>query len=254
MKQYLKLTYLCNAGVMIEDAQHKLLIDFFCVSNKNGLYRPLDPSILESIQSGQPPFDRVQFLMFTHDHDDHFSADLTSCILENKQDINIISTNQIIERINYMQGAANDCGTSDFKITASQSIYFNSLSITIYPLLHSGAKYKEDQHLAFLINLNGKTVFHVGDASVDESNYNALNLNETDIDLLIAPFPYVGTPSGHKIIKDFIKPKKIAVVHLPRPEADKEGWIKSMHRYFSKRTHDFPATSFLETPMESIWL
>lgn len=247
MNQLCQITYVCNAGILVQYKGKKILIDGLCNSIVPAFINPTDKTIKEII-SGIPPFDNIDIMLFTHYHTDHFEAGNTAATIKNQPNITMVSTAKTVSMIKPLISSYGNNQTLVLSPTVHTSEYItiNSIHIRAISLIHDGKDYRDVQNLAYLIEIEGKKILHVGDAKALDENFKDLDLIREDIDLLLAPFPYVGLPSGRKVIKNFIQPKKVGIIHLPYKDKDTDGWIDATKRSFERVKNDFVETIFFE--------
>jgi L-ascorbate metabolism protein UlaG (beta-lactamase superfamily) len=246
-EQLSKVTYLSNAGVLVELDDQKILIDSLCNSTIP-LYRNPPAATREQMILGVSPFDNIDCLLFTHHHSDHFDPEGAAVFLRHHKEAFIISTSAVISQISDQLSHMESKRLVALDTTGEvlQDIQINGIKIRSVAMRHDGEQYRDVPNLAYLIAAAGKKILHVGDAKPIPENYLELNLAAENIDLLLAPFPYVGLPKGRQVIEAYIKPKKIAVIHLPVREFDHGGWINSTMKNYLKVKNDFTETVFFE--------
>lgn len=251
MEQSLKLTYVSNAGVMLQCNGNKVLIDGMC-SSKLPIYKNTPLEVKELMISGAYPYDKMDTLLFTHIHSDHFDAESTACLLRNNKDTLLLAPQNVVtevkERLPYY--ACNRLTAVDDRLGKTEAFNINGIMIQSISMLHEGKEYENVCNLAYLVDIGGKKVLHVGDAKPAVENYRYMNFINMNIDLLIAPFPYIGLPSARQVIEKHIKPKRIAVVHMPHRELDSGGWIAATMKSYTRIKESFTETVILEKPGE----
>lgn len=254
------ITYVSNAGVLIQLKDKKILIDGLCHS-RQPLYKDPPAEIAEKIKRGIPPFDNLDLMLITHQHPDHFDPISIHEFRKWNPNTTILSTHKVISII---KAYASESEPSNKKVKNSEHnlVEFNTelhhderltlkgIDIRIFSMLHSGKDFNNIHNFAYLID-NGLKILHVGDASPVSENFSKLNLKEEKLDWLIAPFPFISLPSARIVIKEYINPQKIAIVHLPSEERDRFGWIKATHKSFEKIKDAFIKTVLLEALGES---
>lgn len=246
MQQTNTVTYISNAGVLLKLNDKKILIDGFCKS-LSPIYKNIPPDISDQIISGVSPFDNIDLMLITHVHSDHFNLESINELLQRNLNTVVISTHEVISRI---KGVIDDKEPPrlidiDAELHQNKRILVNGISIQAISMIHDGKEYVDVSNLAYLINY-GKTILHLGDAAPCKANYESLNLEQCQIDLLIANFPYVSLSLARKIVMKYINPRKIAIVHLPYQELDKFGWIEAAKRSYQRVKNEFIKTIFLE--------
>ena len=244
-----KITYLSNAGVMVELDEHKILIDTLC-NSALPLYKNPPAELREEIIAGMAPFNNIEILLFTHHHSDHFDPESTALFLKQHQNTVVISSPEVITGLKdqFSQLENGRLIRQDIPFGGTGSFQIPGLTIQSLAMQHDGKEYQDVLNLAYLIEAAGKKIFHLGDAKPIAENYLHFNLIAQNIDLLLAPFPYIGLPSSRQLIEKYIQPQKIAAIHLPVRELDHQGWINSTVKSYLKVKADFIETVFLEEP------
>jgi L-ascorbate metabolism protein UlaG (beta-lactamase superfamily) len=243
-----KITYISNAGVLLEISTKKIMIDGLC-NSKIPLFKNTPDEIRKQILNGSTPFDNIDALLFTHNHSDHFDSESAKQFLENKTSACIISTNEVIHELRKIYSNIENNRLIELNtLTGSiENIQINGINIQSIAMHHDGREYEDVHNLAYLIEVEGKKILHVGDAKPVRENFINANLIQQNIDLLIVPFPYIGLPSAREVIELYIKPKKIAVVHLPNKELDANGWINATMRSYKRVEKEFIETMFFDS-------
>jgi L-ascorbate metabolism protein UlaG (beta-lactamase superfamily) len=197
---------------------------------------------------GIPPFNDIDAVLFTHNHSDHFDVNSTVEFLKNNKSPVIISTDDVIGEIERRIPDYDACRLIKLNpdLHSSTDITVNGISIQAISMVHDGKEYVDVKNLAYIIDIEGRKVLHTGDAKVIEENYLNLNLPEKNIDLLIAPFPYVGISKGRQVVEQYIKPQKMVANHLPHSKLDRFGWIEGAKKSYMMLKDEFVETIFFE--------
>lgn len=255
MAQLFKITYVCNAGILAEYEGKKFLIDGLCNSNIP-IFKYPSKETVDHIIKGIPPFDHIDVLLFSHHHTDHFDLTLVAETLKNNSNITMVSTPDAISMITPLISEYNKANVIALTpaLHTSENIYVNGIRICAFSLIHEGKEYKNVQNFAYLVQIEDKKILHVGDAKSFEENFININLIQEEIDLLLVPFYYIGRPSSRRLIRQYIAPKKIGVLHLPYENKDKNGWIKATKKSWERVKDDFVETTFLEKMGTSIYI
>jgi L-ascorbate metabolism protein UlaG (beta-lactamase superfamily) len=242
-----KVTYISNAGVLLEMGGKKILIDSLCDSTV-AIYKKIPEDLERKIIEGVSPYDQIDLILFTHHHPDHFKAQTTAAFMKGQARPILVSTEETVKRLTRQEPALDQerLIVPDLKLGESKVMDINGIHLELVSMLHDGKDYKDVENFAFLIEVDGSRVLHVGDAKPMKENYEHLNLADRPVDLLLAPFPNVGIPSGQGIIKDLIKPKKVAALHLPYEDKDRFNWIAGTKKSHGRIKEAFVDTVFLE--------
>lgn len=76
MDETLRVTLLANAGVLLRYGGVTMLLDGLYGSGGHP-FSVLPPQTRQKLFAGEAPFDRIDYLLFTHAHPDHFSPEMT---------------------------------------------------------------------------------------------------------------------------------------------------------------------------------
>ncbi len=244
--------YVSNAGVLVEMGNKRMLIDSLCKSTVP-IYKDTDEVIKDQIIYGVPPYDRIDVMLFTHHHGDHFEPKSTAEFLKRNPEAVLVATPETVKRLKVHALDLDDNRLIAPKLAAGEetSLVVKGIRIRVMALIHEGKDYRDVGNYAYLIEANGKVVLHVGDAKPMTENYEPFHLDREAIDLLLAPFPYVGIPKGQLVIQNQIRPKKVAAIHLPHQDLDRFNWIEGTKKSHTRVKDKFVETVFLEEVEDS---
>ena len=65
-------------------------------------------------------------------------------------------------------------------------------------------------------------------------------------------FPYISTGRGQRLLREFIKPRNLVVVHWPDPKRDRDKWIENARRYYERTRDSLMQTWFLEQYLDTV--
>ena len=77
----IRITLLANAGVLIRYRDTALLLDGL-FGRKDNPFSLLPPGCREAMLRAEPPFERLDYLLFTHYHPDHFDPEMAAIQIE----------------------------------------------------------------------------------------------------------------------------------------------------------------------------
>ena len=139
----------------------------------------------------------------THSHSDHFSVDRAVNFLNHNPDSLFFSTTQVVELFN---DQVNDKQIKTAVLAGFESISFshNNIAITALNFPHVGAIQRPDiimPNYAYLIEVNGWKILHVGDAIIDQNVIAGFKLEEMNIDVALLPSWIPEEEGGLKLIE-----------------------------------------------------
>jgi L-ascorbate metabolism protein UlaG (beta-lactamase superfamily) len=256
----MNVTYIANAGFLIEINGRKILIDAL-FSNGYGYPAP-STDTQNKMRNGAAHFDNISLALTSHSHSDHCGPSLLVDHLKNNTMTKSIVS---LETWNTVRQAQNTStiNTRLFEITPdlykSIDTTLNGIKIKVNRLRHSGSNNNE-QNIGFLIKIDGFTIFHAGDSdgTLDEHNtgktgieeYSSMQLENENIDVafLNRGFFWEPTAPGIEIIKQSIKPKNIVLCHFS--ENNSQGEWQTVNNVIEGVKNSIPPITILRQLME----
>lgn len=250
MNPEITIWHTANAGVLIKRGRYTVGVDVFSKDSK-GLYSDTPKDVREKLLKAIERRE-IETLIFTHEHEDHFCFEDVLEALCRNPDLSIISTEEVICRLQKMESYIKNAHMISSKQTGSIQIEMPGYSLTLFNSVHMGEKYRNIQNLVCMIEADGKRIVIPGDAWPKPELFERISRWSSRIDLIIVPFPLVGIPSNRKNILRYLKILKILAVHLPRREKDTQGWIASTKRVCENVEDGLPKAIFGE-PLGKIY-
>ncbi len=205
-----KVTYVGNAGFLINIGDKKILIDALFKGFKGNYNLP--QKIQDKLTLAQAPFDNVDLILVTHAHADHVNSDMVRQHLKNNPKAIFASTQQMV---NILNGFKDRCIPFNPTKEKSESKVINGISIETFYLPHGPNS--KTINIGFLVSVNGVTFFQTGDADFEQftfEKFRALQLPEKKIDLLFIQHYYLrGGSLGKKFINEGIGGNYIIPIH-----------------------------------------
>jgi L-ascorbate metabolism protein UlaG (beta-lactamase superfamily) len=215
-KHTLEVTYIANEGFMISMGGTKVLIDAL---PKSKYYANPSHTLAARMIDGIPPFDNVDYALVTHDHADHFNAEMMSRFLLNHLGTQFIASPEACGKLTGDSDSGQIHSGINLKMGQCRPIRGDKAEIVAIRLDHSGSR--DISNLAFLVRSNGFGVLHVGDALLadNEVYLRTIDWSSYAVDLLFISYFDRSTPT-RDIIQDLIKPKHVVLMHIPAGEED----------------------------------
>ncbi|HEX7330435.1 MAG TPA: MBL fold metallo-hydrolase [Pyrinomonadaceae bacterium] len=219
-----EITYIANEGVLISADGKQVLID--------GLHREYEPAYAflppaerEKIETAKAPFDKIDLILVSHRHLDHFHPESVGRHLQHNPKAILVSSQQVVDEVeknfkDYQAVKARITGaTPPWKEKVAMKVA--GVDFEILNLRHGTERHAGIQNLGHIIKLGGKKLLHIGDADTAVENFEKFNLDEEGIDIAFIPFWFLIGSDGQTIVRDHIKPKQIIAVHISPSEGDK---------------------------------
>lgn len=204
----IKISQVINAGILIENSNTKILIDGIH-NDGSTVFNTIDEGLMLEIIYGKRRYHNINYLLFSHQHSDHFNKEKTLEYVKNNK-INMLMVCNFDEPELVKNGTLLELNTDYFEIGA---INFDDISIKYFKTKHLDEENFGTNHYSFIISIENKNILFVGD-----SDYNKNELKEPlrnyKIDIVIAPFLISTYDSGRMLLKN-ISPDLVILNHLP---------------------------------------
>lgn len=215
----LALRYVANAGVLVTLGDVRVLID---APIREGIppYATSDAAERDRLERARSPYDRVDAILITHWHEDHFNAEAVAAHLSLNGRATLISSPEVVARVRAaaphlpvarMQGVLPAPG-------ASTLLRVGVLPVRVLRIRHNPARRLPEQHVGFLIG-EREAVLHTGDADPAADNF-ALLRALPPVDLALVPFWFMQSANNRQFVRDSIAPRRVVALHLPPADAD----------------------------------
>ena len=196
-----RVTYVGNAGFLITVGDKKVLIDAMFRGFPGG-YR-LPANVADALQNARPPFDGVDLILVTHNHDDHFSADIVRRHMEANPEAILVAGPQVAEQLSAF-------GTRVVPLTATAGktaqITQNGITIEAIYLCHGvfPAGQKEVVNYGYVVTIGDVSFFHMGDmdpGTVGMDTFRSYGLANKQLDFaFIEHFYLAGTYAAPDLV------------------------------------------------------
>ena len=234
-KNDLKVTYLENCGFLYENNKSKVLVDPFGTEFGNFFYLPTEAT-KKHIISGNIPFNKIDLLLITHFHGDHFNAKLAESFLLNNSKTKMICPSQVYKQ---MKDSCNNFAKIEAQIISpnlfineSKRIRINDFSVTSIRMQHGTNRslegiacsdytdYEKTENFGYVIHFNKKNIFHQGDGCL---SINEKALKNIYYPINVAHLSYFDWDSiSYNILKRDLKAETVIFMHGTKPAKELE--------------------------------
>jgi L-ascorbate metabolism protein UlaG (beta-lactamase superfamily) len=247
----LTIIYVANDGFLITAGGRAVLVDALFRPRPGGsVARPGDALIAQMTQ-GAPPFARIDALLVSHDHQDHFDPALVQAFLARHPETTLVSTGAICAAVAATGGPAARMRRIKIDLGASAVESVAGMSVKAARVKHQGEPGvgggllggTRTENLAWLVTIDGRKILHVGDAITDLNveTYRRLGLPAERIDVLFLEyFDFSGATAA--FVKNELKPRYIVAMHVPTTRYEKD---------LAKFRKTYPDTIVFTKPLEA---
>lgn len=218
----MKITLVCNCGLLFEAQGHRILID--------GLNSPLAPfyelpqADFEAVLKGEAPYDGPLAIGFTHTHADHFCRDKLRRVLEARKDVRSF----VPDASTPEQGRAK----------------FGPFAVEFHKFVHTPVP--ENlwcEHYVLLVEAEGKRVYVTADAAPDAARHREI-LNSRRCDAAFWNGQYLSHPQKRELLREVSD--RNYVYHIPLDPIDASGIRRKCERNMERFPQELEGVTLLE--------
>lgn len=226
------VTFLANAGFLIESRDQAVLIDAVTRDN-SGNFSALPANAQGQIVNARPPFDRALSVLVSHSHPDHLDARALARFLVNNRGASLASSLQVVRAVrkdapNFapIQERVHGVLTEPGKVVP---LPLEGVRVECFELSHGSKTGDGLVNLAHLIEIGGLRILHVGDAEPAEASFEPFRLEQREIDLAILPYWFFATDEAVGVARA-LNARETVVCHLPK--ADRDMIVRNLRRRY----------------------
>ena len=214
----ISITYIANCGYIIEIDSHKIIVDGLFKLGHNRYSTP-DTISQKLMVSNKYPFNDIDLILVSHTHEDHLDSKMVMECMLNNRSVKLLCPQQVIDRIRENESVYKIIKPQIIECTpdtyTSQLMHVGNIEIHACRLAHPGERYKNVQNVAYLISINGKSVFHSADADPFQlDKYAGEKINELNIDICLINEDFAKVENAG-FAKAFINARYNIAMHLP---------------------------------------
>lgn len=228
----IEIRLVANAGVLVRGQHAGVLVDG--LHHEDGHpFGKVSPSDMERMRSGAAPFDRLDYLLFTHEHPDHFTPGMVLDHIARRPAKGVFLPRPVAgsSSLALLLKALHDRGIPSWPLSLDPGEMRvmqpePGLRITAIGTRHMGPQFQDVPNDCFLVEMDGANLLFTGDADPVEDYY-AGALGDAPLDAVFVNPIFYHSPQGQGVINDIFRPREVVIYHLPPKDAD------PMHLHFS---------------------
>jgi len=227
---------IAGEGVTLSYGNTMILMD--------GLYRKGFPedqlpsdALMTAIENAEAEYANVDLVTVSHKHIDHFAVASIMKFMDNNMDAHLVLPFEAAEEY-FAGGGGGEHEGRVHPVTPErgtpETLKINGISITVYNLDHG----TEVENIGILLELGGKSFFHMGDFS--GADFEANGIKDLEVDYLLLPYWYLRREENYQLIKDNMNAEYLVPIHMPGrdlPEdfAERVGGFDQLYQDVSTR-------------------
>lgn len=208
---------------MVVASGKTVLIDALFRDGVSG-YETVNRSMREAMEQSIGAFGRVELVLASHHHPDHFDARAVLRHLRNDPVARFVSTRQAAA---LLQAASTGEAESTVmeRVTGvwpeegrDTVLSFDDIELRVLNLHHGRDFDPPVENLGFLVNLGGFKVLHVGDTEAGVEEFARYELAEEGVHVAFLPYWKLLDDEGEELLRE-IEADRVVAIHVPAAEA-----------------------------------
>ncbi len=199
-----------NEGFLVRAGSQVVLFDALF---GKGLpdYDHVPPKVLDDMEKARPPFREVSIIFVSHIHPDHFDTESAARFVRSHPSSVVVAPRAVAQQLRKalrkdvkLQSQIRGISAEPGRIIVRRE---GGIQVGIFSLPHGSV-----ENLAYLVDLNGRRVLHIGDADLSKQDLQQLKLPDQRIDLAFIPFWELTDDA--EVVRDQIRANVIVPMHL----------------------------------------
>ncbi len=221
----MNITLVANAGLLISHNNTGLLVDGVYDEEAHN-FPAVSPQDLQHMQQGTGLFHHLDYLLFTHEHPDHFSPRMVQELIYHRPVKGLLlpdaskGSKELARLLSHIQRLGIPHWTLGLPPGETKRIDLASdLSITAIGTRHMGPQYQDILNDCFLISWAGKNLLVTGDGD-HVGDYYQQAMEGIALDAVFVNPLFYHHPHGQEIIHDIFRPLHVVIYHMPDTQND----------------------------------
>ena len=255
MDNTLRVTLVANAGLLLEYRGTKLLLDGIYGTDGHP-FSNLPPELWKQMKEGEPPFDSVDFLLFTHAHPDHFSPAMTLEYLQHRpvKGVFVPDTRTVAESglTDFLREKNIPCALLSQQTDSVGFRVTPDITVRAFRTLHLDKQFEKVKHFCYLITFGDKNVLFTADidyVTEDLSRLKGIRLDAAFINPL-----FFGVLLRGRFFHGKLDTGRIVVYHVPFAEDDGMGMRARLQHDLAQWPKERAWATALQEPFQKISL
>ena len=255
MDSPVQVTLIANTGLLLRYEDTAILLDALFSAGEHGFSAP-SAGTWEKMLSGEPPFEQVDYVLFTHLHGDHFSEERCLEFLGRRKVKGLLlPASERPERQGFFD-RVGESGTTCFVLTEQTAKAVFQLApevrLSAFRTLHLDPKYHAVPHFCYLIDFGGKRLLFTSDV-----DYTAETLSFVGEEPLRAAFVnplFFVALRRRRLFHGSLPAETVLVYHMPFPEEDSQQFHRKLARDLQAWQENGPAAVVLDRELQTVEL
>ena len=177
MADQVHVTLIANAGLLLQYGGVTLMLDGI-YGRKGHPFSNLKPEIWDRMLRGEPPFEKIDYLLFSHAHPDHFSPEMTMEFLRHRtvKGVFLPDSHSVVESglAEYLRESRTPCVMLSSQTDHASYQIEPRISVQAFSTLHLDKKFQNVHHFCYLLTFGEKKILFTADVDYTHETFDAI--------------------------------------------------------------------------------
>ena len=216
MEEKLRVTLVANAGLLLEYRGTTLMLDGI-YGPENHPFSNLTPEVWREMKAGEGPFEKVDYLLFSHAHPDHFSPEMTLEYLKARKVKGVFLPQTRSVRESGLADYLKESGIpavflSEMTDRASYRID-PGITVRAFTTLHLDKKYHHVHHFCYLLTFGEDNILFSADVDYTQEDFSRMKRFPLRA-VFVNPL-FFAELRRHRFFHGELTAKTICIYHVP---------------------------------------
>jgi len=221
MEDTVHITLIANAGLLLHCRGVTLMLDGI-YGREGHPFSNLRPEVWQEMLAGEPPFEQVDYLLFSHAHPDHFSPEMTMEFLKHRQVRGVFAPRcGAVERSgleSYLRESRTPCVLLSEETDHASYQIEPGIVVQAFSTRHLDRKFRQVRHFCYLLTFGEKRFFFTADVDYTQETLDmvrAVPLRAVFVNPL-----FFGVLRRGRFFHGELNTERICIYHVPFSEDD----------------------------------
>ena len=217
----LRVTLIANTGLLLQYRGYTLLLDGI-YGREGHPFSNLPPEVWERMILGQPPFERIDYLLFSHAHPDHFSPEMTMEFLKYRKvkgvflpDSHKVGKSGLGD---FLRERRIPCVLLSQQTDHASFRVESEISVRAISTLHLDKQFQKVHHSCYLLSFGDKQVLFTADVDYTQETFERIG-NVPLRAAFVNPLFFSALRRG-RYFQGELNAQTICIYHVPFSEDD----------------------------------
>jgi L-ascorbate metabolism protein UlaG (beta-lactamase superfamily) len=212
--QDVTIRFIANEGVHISDGETGVLIDALTWNSYDGTYALPSDEARAAMIAGDPPYDDVVALLFTHIHGDHADPERATAFLLTQDEVTVAASAQVTDAIFNGDAELPDAARNrvfPVELTADDA---GPWPHPLFDFIEGAWLFHRQgvDNITWHVELAGVSILHLGDTAPQMADFSVWD--GTEFDVILYPYWFAQMPEGVAFLDSRPDARAIAF-HIP---------------------------------------